>query len=116
MGEYTEVIFRTVVVYSFIITGLRILGRQHLGQLTINDFVLVLLISNAVHNAMFGSNTSLSGGIIAAVTLLIINYLLSLLIFKSTPIRRLLSGEQVVLIYNGHYQEHNLQRFQITHD
>ena len=120
MNDILEIVIRSAVVYIAIITGLRILGRQHLGQMTINDFVLVLLISNAVQNAMVGDNTSLIGGLTAgltaALTLIIINYLLSTLIFQSSEIRKLLSGEQIILIYDGHFQEDNLKKIKITHD
>jgi uncharacterized membrane protein YcaP (DUF421 family) len=116
MNEILDIVFRTGIVYLAIITGLRLLGRQHMGQITINDFVLILLIANSVQNAMVGSNTSLTGGLIAAGVLLVLNYLVSALIYESVSIRKLLSGEQVILVYNGHYQDDNLKKVQITHD
>lgn len=116
MNELFEIVLRSSIVYLAIISGLRLLGRQHLGQITINDFVLILLISNSVQNAMVGNNTSLTGGLIAAASLIILNYVISALIFKSPQIRKLLLGEQIILIYNGNFQEDNLNKVQITHD
>jgi uncharacterized membrane protein YcaP (DUF421 family) len=116
MSEILDIVCRTAVVYIAIITGLRLLGRQHLGQITINDFVLVLLIANSVQNAMVGNNTSLTGGLIAAGILIILNYVISTLIFQSPVLRKILSGEQVILIYDGKYLEDNLKKVRISID
>ncbi|MFN8578056.1 MAG: DUF421 domain-containing protein [Candidatus Sericytochromatia bacterium] len=116
MNEISEVVIRSVIVYFTIIIGLRLIGRQHLGQISINDFVLVLLISNAVQNAMVGNNTSLIGGIVSALTLLLISYLISNLIYSSPNLRKILNGEQIILIHDGLYQEENLKKVKITHD
>lgn len=116
MNDTFEIIARSSIVYIVIVVSLRILGRQHLSQLTISDFVLALLISNAVQNAMVGDDTTLIGGITAALTLIVINFILSQLIFRSTKIRKILSGEQIILIYDGVYQEENLRKVKITHD
>jgi uncharacterized membrane protein YcaP (DUF421 family) len=116
MYEITEIIIRTSVVYIAIIAGLRLLGKQHLGQITINDFVLIMLISNAVQNAMVGNNTSVTGGLVAAITLIILSYLFSSLIYKSVLIRKIIMDEQTILIYDGNYLEDNLRKCQITYD
>src|SRR5579884_3875245 len=64
---------KTTVIYVFVIVGLRLLGTRELGQMTIYDFVLVVVIANAVQNALVGGDTTLVGGLVAALTLLILN-------------------------------------------
>jgi uncharacterized membrane protein YcaP (DUF421 family) len=76
MNPYVEICFRAIVVYAFIIIAIRIFGKKELAQLSVIDLVFILLISNAVQNAMLGLNTSLGGGIIAALALFIVNFLL----------------------------------------
>ncbi|ELM3650225.1 DUF421 domain-containing protein, partial [Flavobacterium psychrophilum] len=75
MNEYLEIIIRSVSVYFFMLIALRIFGKKELSQLNTADVILILLISNAVQNAMVGANTSLLGGIIAAFALFCINYI-----------------------------------------
>ena len=73
MENYLHIILSTSGVYVFIIIALRILGKTELAQLSITDLIFVLLISNAVQNAMVGSDTTLGGGILAASVLFILN-------------------------------------------
>ena len=77
MGNpYLDVIFRSVAVYLFMIIALRVFGKKQLSQLNTADVILILLISNSVQNAMVGSNVSLMGGILAALSLFVMNLIL----------------------------------------
>ena len=76
MNPILDIIFRSAAVYFFMMIALRITGKKQLSQLNTTDVILILLISNAVQNAMVGSNTSLEGGIIAASVLFAINFIL----------------------------------------
>src|SRR6185436_8132319 len=116
MSQILDIALRTGVVYVFILGGLRLLGRSHLSQLSIFDFVLILLISNAVQNAMVGSDTSLLGGIVAVVTLLVLNYLISFLSYKSRRFGALFEGAPTLLIHNGILNDVNLRREKISQD
>ena len=73
---------KSAVIYIFLVLGLRLLGQRELGQMSVYDLVLIVVLANAVQNAMVGSDTTLIGGIVAASTLLVLNrlftYLLSL--------------------------------------
>ena len=73
MNAYLDIIIRSVSVYLFMIVALRIFGKKELSQLNTADVILILLISNAVQNAMVGNNTSLLGGVVAAFALFVIN-------------------------------------------
>src|SRR5258706_11130236 len=95
------IVVRTVVVYVFVLAGLRLTGKREVGQLAPFDFALVLLIANAVQNAMVGPDTSLVGGLVAAGVLLGINYLLGLLATRNKAIERLLHGRAKLLVYRG---------------
>ena len=81
-NPYLDVIFRSVAVYLFMIIALRVFGKKQLSQLNTADVILILLISNSVQNAMVGSNVSLIGGVLAALSLFVMN-----LIFKKNGIQ-----------------------------
>jgi uncharacterized membrane protein YcaP (DUF421 family) len=94
MNELTNIVFRSAVIYLFIILAIRISGKKELAQLSVIDLVFILLISNAVQNAMIGNNSSLFGGIVAATSLLIVNIVLDILFFHSKKLSELFRGNQ----------------------
>jgi uncharacterized membrane protein YcaP (DUF421 family) len=72
-----EKILRPILVYGFLIVGLRLAGKRELAQLNPLDLVVLLTLSNTVQNAIIGDDNSVTGGIIGAATLLIVNYMWS---------------------------------------
>jgi uncharacterized membrane protein YcaP (DUF421 family) len=96
-----EKILRPIVVYVFLIVGLRLAGRRELAQLNPFDLVVLLTISNTVQNAIIGEDNSVTGGIIGAATLLIINYGVVKFLYSHENIDRLIEGDQCVLVENG---------------
>ena len=116
MENYLHIILSTTGVYLFIILALRILGKTELAQLSITDLIFVLLISNAVQNAMVGSDTTLGGGIIAASVLFILNLLFKKLKYKFPSIKKVIEGEPVILIHKGKLLEENCKKNDITKD
>ena len=116
MDNYIHIIISTACVYFFIIVALRILGKTELAQLSVTDLIFVLLISNAVQNAMVGSDTSLTGGLIAASSLFIINFLLKRLKYKFPIFKNLIEGEPVLLVYNGKMINENCKKSEITEE
>lgn len=105
-----ETIFRSGFVYLSILALMRLSGKRHVAQLSIVDFVLVLLISNAVQNAMVGPDTSVSGGLVAAGTLLVVNLALTRLLLRYERLGSFLEGEPTLLIRDGRYLEANMAR------
>ena len=101
---------RSVVVFVTVVAALRLAGKRHVGQLSIVDFVLVLLVSNSVQNAMVGPDTSLAGGLVAALTLIGINLLLTRLTLGSARLGALIEGEPTLLVRNGQVLEDHLRR------
>ena len=96
-----EKILRPIVVYVFLIVGLRLAGRRELAQLNPFDLVVLLTISNTVQNAIIGEDNSITGGIIGAATLLIVNYGVVKFLYTHEKVDRLIEGDQCVLIENG---------------
>lgn len=96
-----QIVLRTAVVYTLLLIGLRFAGKREIGQMTVFDLVVVLLIANAVQNAMVGPDTSLTGGLVAAGVLLVINFVVSRLQWRSPRLRRLIEGTPTLLISHG---------------
>jgi uncharacterized membrane protein YcaP (DUF421 family) len=105
-----EIFLRTAIVYLVILLALRLAGKREIGQMTVFDLVVLLLIANAVQNAMVGSDTSLLGGLLAAVTLLVMNALIALLRLRSTRLRHLVEGTPTVLVLHGEVIPEHLRR------
>ena len=82
INPYLEIILRSATVYLFMVAAIRFFGKKELSQLSTTDLVFIVLISNAVQNAMVGENTTLQGGLIAAFALLSFNYILKMLMFR----------------------------------
>ena len=110
------IVLRTLVVYSFILVGFRVAGKREVGQLAPFDFALILLIANAVQNAMVGPDTSLVGGLVAAGVLLLANFGLGRLARSSRRIEKLLRGRARILVYRGKVDEHALSEEGLSHE
>jgi hypothetical protein len=113
-NNYPEIIIRCVAIYLFIIISIRVFGKKELAQLSVIDLVFILLISNSVQNAMIGPDTSLGGGLIAAISLFIINYILKWIFYKNKAASELIQGKAVLLIYKGDVQLSQLEKAEIT--
>lgn len=111
-----EIVFRSVVVYLFIIFAIRLFGKKELSQLSIIDLVFILLISNSVQNAMVGNNSTLLGGIVAAISLFICNWILKNLFFKSKRIEEVVQGTPIMLVYHGKVMKKHLQQTGLSHE
>lgn len=96
-----EIIIRTLAVYLIILIGLRLSGKREIGQMTVFDLVVLLLVSNAVQNAMIGPDTSLIGGVLAAIVLLVANALIARLSLRWPRLRRLVEGTPTLLVLHG---------------
>ena len=115
-APWWEIPLRTALVYFSILVGVRLAGKREIGQMTAFDLVLLLLLSNAVQNAMTGPDTSVIGGIEAAVTLFIVNALIVYVAFKFPGVQRQLAGKATVLISRGKIEQQNLRTELITQD
>ena len=96
-----QIVLRTSVIYVLVLVGIRLTGKREVGQMTPFDLTLLLLLSNAVQNAMVGQDSSLLGGIVAAIVLLGLNYLLAEVAGFNRRFRKLVQGSPTLLIHNG---------------
>jgi uncharacterized membrane protein YcaP (DUF421 family) len=111
-----EVVVRTAIVYVAIVVVLRIAGKRQVGQLSMLDLVLLLLIANGVQNAMVGSNVSVAAGLAAALTLVVLDRALGAIEARSPRVRRTLEGEPRLLIRHGIVLTRALEREGISDD
>jgi len=105
-----EIVLRSAVVYVSLFIGLRLMGKRELGQMTVFDLVVVLLLANAVQNAMVGPDTSLWGGLIAAAVLLVLNKGVAMLRLHRDAWGRLLEGTPTVLVQSGQFLDPALRK------
>lgn len=111
---YWEFVARAAAVYLFLLVLLRLTGKRQVGQLSPFDLVLLLVLSNAVQNSMNGGDNSLVGGMVLALTLVALNFLLGLATARSKTIENLVEGRPQVLIHNGQLFEDVLAGAQIS--
>jgi uncharacterized membrane protein YcaP (DUF421 family) len=109
-----EKLIRPIVVYAFLIAGLRLAGKRELAQLNPFDLVVLLTISNTVQNAIIGEDNSVTGGLIGAATLLAVNHVVVRYLYSHDSLDRLIEGDPDVLMENGQLLRENLRRELIT--
>ena len=114
MNPYLDIIIRSVAVYIFMLIAIRIFGKKELSQLNTADIILILLISNSVQNAMVGSNSSLEGGLVAALVLFVLNFILKKIMYRSKSINTLFENKPEILIHDGHIDFKTLARLEIS--
>lgn len=115
-NQYVQIVISSIVVYLFIVIAIRLFGKKELSQLSVVDLVFILLISNAVQNAMVGSNSTLSGGLVAAGALFITNYIFKQFLFRFPQFSNLVQGESLMLIYKGKLNIQNTAKAKMTMD
>jgi uncharacterized membrane protein YcaP (DUF421 family) len=96
-----EIVVRTAIVYLFLIVVIRISGKREVGQMSILELIVVLVISDAVQNSMVGENTTIWGGLVAVLTLLGLDAALKMLTHRSRRVRHLIAGEPRLLVRDG---------------
>jgi uncharacterized membrane protein YcaP (DUF421 family) len=109
-----EKLLRSLLVFVFLVAALRLAGKRELAQLNVMDLAVLLLVSNALQNAMIGNDNSLLGGIIGASTLFTVNYWFVRLTYRSATARRLLEGSPRILLENGRVDREALRKEAIT--
>jgi uncharacterized membrane protein YcaP (DUF421 family) len=105
-----QILARSLLVYVGVLVGLRLMGKRELGQMTVFDLVVILLIANAVQNAMVGADVSIQGGLLAAAVLLAVNRVVAALRVHSGVWGRLIEGTPTVLVQEGEFLEAALRK------
>lgn len=114
--QLLEITVRTLLVYAVVLLGIRLTGKRQVGQLTPFELVFLLLISNSVQNAMTGPDTSIPGGVTAALTLFVLTAILSWLSFRNRRLRRMVEGVPTLLISHGNIILENLAKEHLSLD
>lgn len=109
-----EKALRPLIVYIALAAGLRIAGKRELAQINPLDLIVLLTLSNTVQNAIIGNDNTVSGGLIGAVTLLTVNYLLARTVYRHPRANWVLNGNPVTLVDDGKLQTDTLRHELIT--
>ncbi len=111
-----NIFLRTLTIYAVVLIGVRLSGKREVGQMTPFDLTLLLLLSNAVQNAMTGPDTSLAGGVVAAVTLLVVNYFVADLSGANRRFRKFIQGEPSLIVHDGQVIEAHMAKEHVSMD
>jgi len=115
-NNYVRIIGSTLAVYLFIVIAIRLFGKKELAQLSVVDLVFILLISNSVQNAMVGPDSTLSGGLVAATSLFVVNYVLKYLQYRFPRFGKVVQGDAIMLIYQGKIIDSHMKKAKISVD
>ncbi len=107
---------KTAAIYVFLVAGLRLFGKRELGQLSLYDLVLVIILGNAVQNAMINNDNTLGGGLVAATVLLTLNWVLNRFVLRNKRAEHLLVGEPVLIVHDGTMLRDHMARQGLTAD
>ena len=113
-ASYLDLILRAVAVYVFLVVVLRVAGRRELGQMTSFDLVLLLVLSNAVQNSINAGDNSLVGGLVSAITLVMVNWLVGYAVYHVPLLERLVQGSPTRIVTDGKVHVGALRRERIT--
>jgi len=105
-----------VVVYIFLLVILRVTGKRQVGQLAPFDLVLLLVLSNAVQNAMNGGDNSITGGVVSAMTLIAVNWAVGYATYRSKKVARFVEGRPQVIVHNGQVYRDVMESERLTQD
>lgn len=111
---YLELVVRGVLVYALLLVLLRLTGKRQIGQLSPFDLVLLLVLSNAVQNAMNGGDNSFTAGVVSATTLVAMNWLVAFATYKSRRLEALVEGRPQIVIHDGKLYEAALANEKLT--
>jgi uncharacterized membrane protein YcaP (DUF421 family) len=109
-----EKILRPIIIYAVLVVGLRLAGKRELAQLNTFDLVVLLTLSNTVQNAIIGDDNTVTGGVIGAATLLLINYLVVRFLYEHRQLDEMVEGDSDVLVDSGQIKFDRLRTEVIT--
>ena len=111
-----EKVIRAVVIYLFLVIALRLGGKRELSQLNTLDFVVLLAVANAVQNGLIGADNSVTGAVVGASVLFVVDGVLAFVVYRSRRAQHIIEGTPSLLIKNGEILEDQLRREELTHD
>jgi uncharacterized membrane protein YcaP (DUF421 family) len=114
LPHWWEFLVRAAIIYLFLLVLLRVTGKRQVGQLAPFDLVLLLVLSNAVQNAMNGGDNSITGGLLLASTLIALNWAVGWLTFRSKRLERMIEGRSMILVHDGCVDHEAMKRLKMT--
>jgi uncharacterized membrane protein YcaP (DUF421 family) len=111
-----DLVIRSTAIYLAVLLALRLFGKREVGQFTLIDLVLILLLANAVQPAMTGPDTSLTGGLVIIATLIVVNRAIALARAKLPFVRRLVESSPTPLARDGKWISGALEREELSAD
>ncbi len=111
---WIEKLIRPVIVYLALVVLLRLFGKRELAQLNPFDLVVLLSLSNTVQNAIIGSDNTVTGGLLGAVALLGVNWIVARILFRSRRLTHALEGRSTILVRHGRLDHAALRRESLT--
>ncbi|MFY9158913.1 DUF421 domain-containing protein [Aquirufa ecclesiirivi] len=114
MEGYILIALKSIAVYVFIVAAIRLFGKREFAQLSVVDVVFILLISNSVQTAMVGNDTTLVGGLVAALALFIMNFTIKKVMISNKIFSKVIDGEPILLIYQGALKTAGLKEANLT--
>ncbi|HUS67435.1 MAG TPA: YetF domain-containing protein [Kofleriaceae bacterium] len=109
-----QLLVRALLVYVFLVIGLRLAGRRETGQLTTFDLILLLILSNAVQNSLNAGDNSLGGGLVSALALLVLNWAVGWATYRWRWFERIIQGRPLRIVTDGKLHRRELARERIT--
>jgi uncharacterized membrane protein YcaP (DUF421 family) len=107
---------QTLVIYAYLIVGLRLIGRRQMAQLSLLDYLIIALLGSAVETGLYGGSASLEAGLVSMGMLLLANRALTQVVSRVPALRRLLMGTPVVLVHDGQVVPAHLREQGLTRD
>jgi uncharacterized membrane protein YcaP (DUF421 family) len=104
-----EIVLRTAIVYLFLVVVLRVSGKREVGQMSILELIVILIISDAVQNSMVGENTTIWGGLVAVLTLVGLDAVIKVIAHRSRRVRHAIEGEPRLLVRDGKLLERAIE-------
>ncbi len=105
---------RTLILYSIVVLSMRIMGKRQIGEMQPSELVVAIMISDLASVPMQSIDIPLLSGIIPVLTLIVAEVLMSFVSLKSRPLRRVITGEPSIIIYNGHVNEQELEKLRFN--
>ena len=107
---------KTIVLYLCVVIALRLMGKRQLGELQPSEFVVALMISDVAAIPIESDKIPLFQGIVPVFTLVLLEFILSMLVLKSNIMRKIITGTPRQIIKNGNFNKNQLRNLRITFD
>jgi uncharacterized membrane protein YcaP (DUF421 family) len=109
-----DTVLRVVVIYVFLLLGMRLIGKREFGQLSPHEFVILLIIPEMVSTALNQDNRSLTNGVLGTATILTLVFITSILTHRSPAFERIVSDAEAVLVHKGELLPEVLDKERVT--